>query len=145
MFNLFKGKNAKNVDVAVGNFLQEEKKRYKHAVEFLQLMAGVTTHVATEVWGTSDQGIEVSDTVRFDLTTQSFFFKGAESDINVQALKGQPFWQSVQQIMYFGQELLDDIKEREEGRKQIVSSISDLTEKMNASSIIVTRLKQFRV
>lgn len=47
--------------------------------------------------------------------------------------------------MYFGQELLDNIKEREEGRKQIVSSISDLTEKMNASLIIVSLLKQFRV
>ncbi|GGG17944.1 hypothetical protein GCM10010913_45070 [Paenibacillus aceti] len=130
MFNLFKGKNGKNVDVAVGNFLQEEKKRHKRAVDFLQLMAGVTAHVATEVWGMADQDVQVSDTVRFDLATQSFFFKGAESDINVQALKGQPFWQSVQQIMYFGQELLDDIKEREEGRKQIVSSISDLTEKI---------------
>ncbi|MOA62218.1 hypothetical protein D3C78_1875740 [compost metagenome] len=81
------------------------------------------------------------------MNTQSFFFKSTETenDINVQALKGQPFWQSVQHIMYFGQELLDDIKEREEGRKQIVSSISDLTQRMNESSIIVTRLKQFRV
>lgn len=119
MFNLFKGKNGKNVDVAVGNFLQEEKKRHKRAVDFLQLMAGVTAHVAAEVWGMADQDVQVSDTVRFDLATQSFFFKGAESDINVQALKGQPFWQSVQQIMYFGQELLDDIKEREEAENKL--------------------------
>lgn len=90
LFNLFKGKNGKNVDVAVGNFLQEEKKRHKRAVDFLQLMAGVTAHVAAEVWGMADQDVQVSDTVRFDLATQSFFFKGAESDINVQALKGQP-------------------------------------------------------
>lgn len=141
MFNLLKGKNGKKVDVAVGSFLQEEKKRHKRAVEFLQLMTGVTAHVAAEVWGTSNQDVQVSDTVRFDYATQSFFFKGMESDINVQALKGQPFWQSVQQIMYFGQELLEDMKEREEGRKQIVSSMCDLTRKLKKSQIEVKPIR----
>ncbi|MBB6021426.1 hypothetical protein HNR77_002521 [Paenibacillus sp. JGP012] len=146
MFNLFRGKNAKSaIHTAVGGFLHEEKKRHKNAVDFLQMMAGVTVYVAEEVWGAADPEVKISDTVRFDMATQSFFYKTDGNEMNVQALKGQPFWQSVQQIMVFGQDLLDDIKEREEGRKQLVSNIADLTQQMNESSIVIPRVKMFRV
>jgi len=146
MLNLFRGKNAKSaIHTAVGGFLHEEKKRHKNAVDFLQMMTGVTVYVAEEVWGTTESEMKISDTVRFDMETQSFFYKTGGNEINVQALKGQPFWQSVQQVMVFGQDLLDDIKEREEGRKQLVSNIADLTQQMNESSIVIPRVKMFRV
>ncbi|MFJ2043911.1 hypothetical protein ACIOBL_09920 [Paenibacillus taichungensis] len=146
MFNLFRGKDAKSViHTAVGGFLHEEKKRHKNALDFLKMMAGVTVYVAEEVWGTDEPEMKISDTVRFDMATQSFFYKTDGNEINVQALKGQPFWQSMQHVMVFGQDLLDDIKEREEGRKQLVSNIADLTQQMNESSIVVPRVKMFRV
>ena len=109
------------------------------------MMAGVTVYVAEEVWGAADPEVKISDTVRFDMATQSFFYKRDGNEMNVQALKGQPFWQSVQQVMVFGQDLLEDIKEREEGRKQLVSNIADLTQQMNESSIVIPRVKLFRV
>ncbi|WP_427051821.1 hypothetical protein [Paenibacillus sp. TC-CSREp1] len=54
-------------------------------------MAGVTVYVAEEVWGMTDPEVKISDTVRFDAATQSFFYKTDANELNVQALKDNLF------------------------------------------------------
>lgn len=109
MFNVFK--KEKTMSEEMESFLQQEKKRHKKAHDFIKMMTEIVPYVADEVWGTTDQEILVSDTVRFELSTKRFLSVHADTELDVLLLKGQSFWQSVQQIMNFAHDLLDDIKE----------------------------------
>lgn len=143
MFKAFR--KEKTISGEMESFLQQEKKRHKNAEDFIQMMTEVTPYVVEEVWGTTDQEIPVSDTVRFNLVTKRFLSVNTGTELDVLLLKGQSFWQSVQQIMNFAHDLLDDIKEREEGRYQLVSDMASLTQKMKESPIIGMKAKLFRV
>jgi hypothetical protein len=143
MFNVFK--KEKTMSEEMECFLQQEKKRHKKADDFIQMMTEIVPYVAEEVWGTADQEIQVSDTVRFDLVTKRFLSINTGTELDVLLLKGQSFWQSVQQIMNFAHDLLDDIREREEGRNQLVSDMASLTQRMKESPIVGMKAKLFRV
>ncbi|MDG0875586.1 hypothetical protein L5D93_25450 [Paenibacillus thiaminolyticus] len=93
----------------------------------------------------TDQEIQVSDTVRFDLVTKRFLSVNTATELDVLLLKGQSFWQSVQQIMNFAHDLLDDVREREEGRNQLVSDMAFLTQRMKESQIVGMKAKLLRV
>ncbi|WP_270619993.1 hypothetical protein [Paenibacillus macerans] len=143
MFNVFR--KEKTISVEMESFLQQEKKRHKNAADYIQMMIEIIPYVAEEIWGTTDKEIQVSDTVRFDLSTKRFLSIHAGTELDVLLLKGQAFWQSVQQIMNFAHDLLDDIKEREEGRNQLISDMASLTQRMKESPIIGMKAKLFRV
>ncbi|WII35281.1 hypothetical protein [Paenibacillus thiaminolyticus] len=143
MFTVFK--KEKTMSKEMECFLQQEKKRHKKADDFIQMMTEIVPYVAEEVWGTTDQEIQVSDTVRFDLVTKRFLSVNTGTELDVLLLKGQSFWQSVQQIMNFAHDLLDDIREREEGRNQLVSDMASLTQRMKESPIVGMKAKLFRV
>ncbi|MFK4472593.1 hypothetical protein ABH897_002317 [Paenibacillus sp. RC73] len=54
-------------------------------------------------------------------------------------MRGQAFWQSVQEIMNFAHDLLEDIQQREAGRNQLLFSMEQLTQRMKESSVGVQK------
>ncbi|WP_028592443.1 hypothetical protein [Paenibacillus massiliensis] len=139
MFNLFK-KTEKTVQEEVTSFLQQEKERRKKAEAFLKMMLDVIPYVMEEVWGLSDNKIAIGDTVQFRLDTKVFYvMKNKSTDLDVLDLRGQAFWQSVQEVMNFSHDLLEDIQQREAGRNQLLSSMDQLTQRMKESSVGVQK------
>lgn len=65
--------------------------------------------------------------------------KNESTDLDVLTLRGQAFWQSVQEIMNFAHDLLEDIQQREAGRNQLLSSMDQLTQRMKESSVGVQK------
>lgn len=139
MFNLFK-KPEETVQEEVTSFLQQEKERRKKAEAFLKMMLDVIPYVMEEVWGLSDNKIAIGDTVQFRLDTKVFYvMKNKSTDLDVLDLRGQAFWQSVQEVMNFSHDLLEDIQQREAGRNQLLSSMNQLTQRMKESSVGVKK------
>lgn len=139
MFNLFK-KSEKTVQEEVTSFLQQEKERRKKAEAFLKMMMDVIPYAMEEVWGLSDNKIAIGDTVQFRLDTKVFYvMKNKSTDLDVLDLRGQAFWQSVQEVMNFSHDLLEDIQQREAGRNQLLSSMDQLTQRMKESSVGVQK------
>ncbi|MCC3380893.1 hypothetical protein ACFQ5D_23025 [Paenibacillus farraposensis] len=105
MFKLFK-KPERTVQEEVISFLQQEKERRKKAEAFLRMMLDVIPYVMEEVWGLSDNKIAIGDTVLFRVDTKVFYvLKNKSTNLDVLILRGQAFWQSVQEIMNFAHDL----------------------------------------
>ncbi|MDY7989885.1 hypothetical protein UY286_04795 [Paenibacillus polymyxa] len=139
MFKLFK-KPEKTVQEEVTSFLQQEKERRKKAEAFLHMMLDVFPYVMEEVWGLSDNKIAIGDTVLFRVDTKVFYvLKNKSTNLDVMTLRGQAFWQSVQEIMNFAHDLLEDIQQREAGRNQLLFSMEQLTQRMKESSVGVQK------
>lgn len=146
MFKLFKKEN--RIKAEVTSFLQQEKNRRKQADEFILMLAEVLPYVAKEVWGQNDDELDISANVILQLKEKKFYLMDESKDIieEVNALKGQLFWRSVQEIMNYAKDMIEDIKERDTGRNQLVTEMASLTQQMKESPIISSmKVKQFRV
>lgn len=146
MFKLFKKEN--HIKAEVTSFLQQEKNRRKQADEFVRLMAEVIPYVATEVWGQSDDELDIGSNVILQLKEKKFYLMDESEDMieEVSVLKGQSYWRSVQEIMNYAKDMIEDIKERDTGRNQLVTEMASLTQQMTNSPIISDlNVKVFRV
>ncbi|MGG1879823.1 hypothetical protein ABDI30_19915 [Paenibacillus cisolokensis] len=146
MFKLFRKENS--IKAEVNSFLQQEKNRRKQADEFIRMLAEVIPYVAEEVWGMSDEELNIGVNVVLQLKGKQFYFLEEKNDMieEVVALKGQLYWRSVQEIMNYARDMIEDIQERDAGRDHLVAEMANLTKQMKESPIISgMKAKIFRV
>lgn len=144
LLNLFKSKKQEEntLENEINSFFQDEKERRQKAESFVRMMLGLIPYAAQEVWGYKEDRMIIGDTVLFEMSSQHFFVKSTDGvELAVLDLRGQPFWQSVQEIMNFAHDLLEDIQQREVGRNQLISSMDQLTQRIKDSSIAANHKK----
>ncbi|WP_411347039.1 hypothetical protein [Paenibacillus sp. WLX2291] len=138
LFNVFKKQNKqeKNIEQEVTVFIQKEQKRRQQADAFVRMMQNVIPYAMQEVWGITDPKIVIGETVLFKTDSTSFVvMKTQFTEIHVLELRGQAYWATVQEIMNFAHDLLEDITKREEGREQLLVDLNKLSEQMSNSSV----------
>lgn len=136
MFNPFK--KEKGIQEEMSLFVKQEKDRRSKAEAFVEMMVEVVPYAMEEVWGLSDSQLIIGDTVQFKADgTSSSFFVMADKDtkLDILNLRGQAFWQSVQEVMNFSREMLEDVKRREVARDQLLAGMGELTQELKESSI----------
>ncbi|WP_059051418.1 hypothetical protein [Paenibacillus senegalimassiliensis] len=146
MFKLFKKEN--HIKAEVTSFLQQEKNRRKQSDEFVRLLAEVIPYVAVEVWGQNDDELDIGADVVLQLKEKKFYLMDESKDMieEVSALKGQLYWRSVQEIMNYAKDMIEDIQERDAGRNQLVTEMASLTQQMKDSPIVSgMKARVFRV
>lgn len=138
LLNVFKKQNKqeKNIEQEVTTFIQKEQERRQQADAFVRMMQNVIPYAMQEVWGITDPKIIIGETVLFKVDSKSFIvMKTQFTEIHVLELRGQAYWATVQEIMNFAHDLLEDIKKREEGRDQLLIDLNKLSEQMSNSSV----------
>lgn len=136
MFNPFK--KEKGIQEEMSLFVKQEKDRRSKAEAFVEMMVEVVPYAMEEVWGLSNNQLIIGDTVQFkaDGTSSSFFvMQDEETKLDILNLRGQAFWQSVQEVMNFSREMLEDVKRRETARDQLLAGMGELTQELKESSI----------
>ncbi|GIO42235.1 MULTISPECIES: hypothetical protein [Paenibacillus] len=146
MFNLFRKEN--RIQAEFTSFLQQEKYRCKKADEFIRMLSEAIPYVAEEVWGLRDKEITIGDNIVFQFEEKGFYLMDERNDTieEVEMLKGQLYWKSVQVIMNYAKDMIEDIQERDAGRNRLVAEMANLTQQMKNSPIISDlNVKVFRV
>ncbi|MFR9710032.1 hypothetical protein ACL02P_24175 [Paenibacillus sp. MB22_1] len=146
MFKLFRKENS--IQAEITSFIQQEKYRRKKADEFILMLSEAISYVAEEVWGLRDKELTVGDNIVFQLEEKRFYLMEEINDTiqEVERLKGQSYWRSVQEIMNYAKDMIEDIKERDTGRNRLVTEMASLTQQMKNSLIISDlNVKVFRV
>ncbi|MEK6994402.1 hypothetical protein NST08_29585 [Paenibacillus sp. FSL K6-1566] len=146
MFKLFRKENC--IQAEVTSFIQQEKYRRKKADEFIRMLSEAIPYVAEEVWGMRDKELVIDDNIVFQLEDKRFYLIEERNDTieEVEMLKGQLYWRSVQVIMNYAKDMIEDIQERDTGRNRLVAEMANLTQQMKNSPIITDiNEKVFRV
>ncbi len=113
----------------VQDFLGKEKKRRQAAEDFLRFAAQVTKHVAEDIWGTSDDAdIKVGEKTVFRLNKAAFY----SEEKTVISQNGTSFWESVREVKEFLDTLVEDVREREEGRNRLVGEMQGLAKEISS-------------
>ncbi|MBY9079526.1 hypothetical protein D3C81_1045500 [compost metagenome] len=124
------------------SFAAEERERRRKAESFLSSISNVIQIVIPDFFGSEEKEIELEGGVFYSMNKKFFYIPsyavvgvdGTDTDegrVNILTLKGKPFWESVQQIMEYAHNLLDDLEHREEGRKRLVQDMEMLNRRMD--------------
>ncbi|MEC2345095.1 hypothetical protein [Paenibacillus barengoltzii] len=76
------------------------------------MLSEAIPYVAEEVWGLRDKEITIGDNIVFQLEEKRFYLMEEINDTiqEVERLKGQLYWRSVQVIMNYAKDMIEDIQ-----------------------------------
>lgn len=139
MFEFLRKEKAAHKQVV--DFVKQEQKRREEAERFIAFATSALLYVAEDLWGGKDSSIPVGKQVSFHVERQAFVIGQkqelddiVEADsVDVLSLKGRPFWMSVQEIMEYTHNLLDDIQKKELGRNLLVGQMQVLNKRLEKS------------
>lgn len=139
MFEFLRKEKAAHKQVV--NFVKQEQKRREEAERFITFATSALLYVAEDLWGGSEDNIPVGKNVSFDVEQQIFVINQKQelddiveaNSMDVLSLKGRPFWMSVQEIMEYTHNLLEDIQKKELSRNLLVGQMQVLNKRLEKS------------